>query len=235
MINVTDLACFIYCKRKLYLKRVLGFKPKPTKQMIVGRVKHRAQELMFKNELQTLKEVKSPNINNVKKALTKNLKNAIERAISESDKEIRHFKINTFSINEQLFFAYRKFILDRSFAITHLMQTKNLSGEALANALYPRFMSEVNLSSKSFALKGKVDLIEEQENKLVPVELKTGLAPKNRIWPHDRIQLIAYTLLTKENFKKPVDHAKLIYLQEQKTIKLQLNAFMPYEIKSPLS
>ncbi len=233
MINVTDLACFIYCKRKLYLKRVLGFKPKPTQQMIAGRIKHQAQEFMFKNEFKVLKKLKSPDMNKIKDVLKKNLKHAIEKTISASEKEIKHFQIDTNLIKRQFFLTYEKFIQNRILIVTNLMR-KNLFGKALIDALYPRFMAEVSLSSKSFSLKGKVDLIEEHKNKIIPIELKTGLAPKNNIWPQDRIQLTAYALLVRENFEKPVSYAKIIYSGNQE-IKLHLNPFMPYEIKSLIS
>ncbi|MBW2979530.1 CRISPR-associated protein Cas4 [Candidatus Woesearchaeota archaeon] len=234
MINVTDLTCFVYCKRKFYIKHVLGFKQKPTKQMIAGRIRHQAQELMFKNELQTLKKLKSPDKNKIKDILKKNLKHAIEKTISASEKEIKHFQIDTNLIKKQFFLTYKKFIQNRTLIVIDLMQRKNLFGKALIDALYPRFMAEVSLSSKSFSLKGKVDLIEEHKDKIIPIELKTGLAPKNNIWPQDRIQLIAYALLAKENFEKPVSYAKIIYSGNQE-IKLYLNSFMPYEIKSLIS
>ena len=234
MINVTDIACFVYCKRKLYLKRVLGLKSKPTKQMITGRIKHQAQELMFKNELQTLKKLKIPDPDKIRDVLKKNLEHAIEKTIAASEKEIKHFQIDTSLIKKEFFLAYEKFIQNRAMVVINLMQRKNLFGKALINALYPRFMTEVSLSSKSLPLKGKIDLIEEHKNEIVPIEIKTGPAPKNKIWPQDRIQLTAYALLVKENFEKPVSYAKIIY-HENHEIKLYLNPFMPYEIKSYIS
>ena len=218
MIKVTDLATFIYCKRKFYLKNVLKIKPKITKEMVKGRIKHRVQELFFKNELEVLKRVKEPDVKEVKEVLLKNLKDVVEKALGESKKEIKFFDIDKELMKKQLTAMYSSFVFNRSAEVVELMKKKRLFGDALVSVMFPRFISEVKVSSNDLFLKGRIDLVEEKEDEMVPVELKTGNPPKQGIWTSDRIQLTAYALLARESFNKEV--------------KLFLNPFMEYEIRT---
>jgi len=51
-------------------------------------------------------------------------------------------------------------------------------------------------------LKGKIDRIEKFNDTAIPVELKTGKAPKGGVWESHMIQVASYMLLLEEKLGK---------------------------------
>ncbi len=74
----------------------------------------------------------------------------------------------------------------------------------------------VSLSSESLGLTGKLDLIEERGDEIVPIEYKrsswpTGQEGRIGYWENDAIQLCGQALLLEENLGKRVDRGVIYY------------------------
>ncbi len=71
--------------------------------------------------------------------------------------------------------------------------------------------SEV-LFSAHYGLRGKPDYLLEEEDGLVPVEVKSSVAPRNgRPYPSHLMQLAVYLLLVEEEFDQPVPYGLIRY------------------------
>ncbi|MBF0227557.1 MAG: CRISPR-associated endonuclease Cas1 [Desulfobacterales bacterium] len=82
----------------------------------------------------------------------------------------------------------------------------------------------VYFSSENFGIIGKLDLLEEKENEIYPVEYKKGKAPNKNYapWLNDQIQLCAQALLMQENGLKLPDKAYLYYVGSKKRVEIQI-------------
>lgn len=74
----------------------------------------------------------------------------------------------------------------------------------------------VSLSSESLGLTGKLDLIEERGDEIVPIEYKrsswpTGQEGRIGYWENDAVQLCGQALLLEENLGKRVDRGVIYY------------------------
>ncbi len=59
--------------------------------------------------------------------------------------------------------------------------------------------TSVYLSSHNEKLTGRIDLLEESGERVVPVEIKRGKAPPDEPWLDHKVQLCAYALLLEDN------------------------------------
>jgi CRISP-associated protein Cas1 len=86
----------------------------------------------------------------------------------------------------------------------------------------------VALASEALGLTGKLDLIEEKEGEVYPVEYKRSTAPTDAngqatYWDNDAVQLCAQGLLLEEHLGQPVPSAFLYYIGSKTRVGVVLN------------
>ena len=86
----------------------------------------------------------------------------------------------------------------------------------------------VSLASEQLGLTGKLDLIEEKEGAMYPVEYKRSAAPtaadgQATYWDNDAVQLCAQGLLLEEHLGRPVPAAVLYYIGSKTRVKVPLD------------
>ncbi len=86
----------------------------------------------------------------------------------------------------------------------------------------------VSLASEQLGLTSKLDLIEEKEGEVYPVEYKRSAAPTDvngqpTYWDNDAIQLCAQGLLLEEHLGRPVPHGVLYYIGSKTRVKVPLD------------
>lgn len=86
----------------------------------------------------------------------------------------------------------------------------------------------VPLASEPLGLTGKLDLIEEKEGEVYPVEYKRSKAPTDAdgqatYWDNDAIQLCAQVLLLEEHLGRQVPYAFLYYIGSKLRVKVPLD------------
>ncbi len=64
----------------------------------------------------------------------------------------------------------------------------------------------------------------------MPVELKTGKMPDSGVWDSHRIQLGAYILLLRNEYKTEISEGVVRYLDHGEERKVTLNPFLEHEI-----
>ncbi|MBN2604158.1 MAG: CRISPR-associated protein Cas4 [Candidatus Thermoplasmatota archaeon] len=86
------------------------------------------------------------------------------------------------------------------------------------------------LFSKSLRIAGKPDYVVKQNNKYIPVEVKTGshfYPEKNHVY-----QLASYCYLIEENYKNMVTHGILVYSDTSQQFKIPFNPQLRFELES---
>jgi CRISPR-associated protein Cas1 len=88
---------------------------------------------------------------------------------------------------------------------------------------------QVELSSDSWGLVGKVDCLRRRDGSYIPYEHKRGRPQPAtddqpaRPWPSDRLQVIAYAVLLEEAFEKPVPEGRIRYHATQQTLRVPVD------------
>jgi CRISPR/Cas system-associated exonuclease Cas4 (RecB family) len=77
-------------------------------------------------------------------------------------------------------------------------------------------MAAVPLRSRIYGISGKPDCLIRNSDGIIPVELKNSARPpaNDGVYPNHLIQVLAYIVLVRENYKEPVPYGLVIYSGE---------------------
>jgi len=232
-ISVTWLSSYLYCKRKFFLEQVLGM-AEPLNEIIVkGKIKHEVYDLANKQERGIVLSIDSADrefiFGKYKNAYLKNLNNIllIQKSTLES------LKLSQKELFEELWPFFQNEANARTDNIVNFVKKTQLFGKELWEALQPKIESEMYIESDNLGLKGKIDRVEKYQNpdNFIPVELKTGSAPKEGVWEGHLIQVSAYMMLLEDRFNAKIDTGKVVYLSQGATRDVKINPFIKDEIK----
>ncbi len=231
-ISVTMLSAYLYCQRKLYLERVLGFFEPEKEALVKGLIRHATYEEINKIEESLVKSIEK----------TTGFKDIYDMYIHAYAKLLRgvihknRFRLKTVQL--PLLDAFKKifpfFVREskiRAENIFNFTVQNKVYGEELWNSLIPKIKSEIKIQSDTLALTGVIDRIEEYKEGSVPIELKTGSMPKEGVWPGHRIQIAAYALLLEEKLKQPIKEGFVHYLDKDIKRQISINPFLKQEVK----
>ncbi len=231
LIPVSFLSTYLYCRRKLFLEQTLGYEEPPKEALIKGLIRHELYDKINKAEQGIVTSIEEETPLEDLQALYKRNYSAILRKI------IMNNKSKLLNLNLSLFNTYKEIwpiVLEetetRANNLFNFIQTHQLFGKELWQALTPKIESEFKISSSNLQLKGVIDQLEKYDNHFIPVELKTGKLPKEGIWPSHRIQLAAYALLLEDQFGIPVKEGFVHYLDYKQKRQLIINPFLKQEV-----
>lgn len=92
-------------------------------------------------------------------------------------------------------------------------------------------LSSINESDR-YKIIGIIDLIEEKEGKIYPVEYKHGKKPtSNMVWENDSVQLCSEAFLIEENLQIPVEFGYLYYYRSRERVKVRLTDELRQRVK----
>lgn len=84
-------------------------------------------------------------------------------------------------------------------------------------------MVDIEVFSKTYMLKGKIDeLLFLENNKVIIVDFKNSVY-QNKIYNTYTLQMTAYALMVEENFKASVSKAIICFLQNKKSVEIEIN------------
>jgi CRISPR-associated protein Cas4 len=231
-ISVTSLSAYEYCRRKLYLERVFNIREPMKEPTILGSIRHRVIDLINKDESKIVKSIQKHHTD----------KDIIEKYSSEFlkllKKELVNRKAELDKLNLDQLETYKKIknlVLQeseiRAQNVVDFVKKARLFGEELWEKLTPKIESEYYLESEKLGLKGIIDHIEVYEDILVPVEMKTGSAPREGAWENHKIQLGAYILMLAEKKNKPISKGYIRYLDIAENRNVVMNPFLRLKIE----
>ncbi len=200
LVNVTDIIEYLYCPRKVFLRRVKKIKTPPNKPMILGFLKHKVFDIFNKRE----EFIVSSILNNISKEdivtiYKNNIKSIISLVMRDYHNQITAFSINPVELEQDVFKFLDKEITIRADSIKKALSS-GLYGKNLWRDLTPKYLTEYEIVSENLGLKGRVDRIKFEEIP-IPYEIKT----REEVYESDKLQITAYILLLEEEFNKHLE------------------------------
>jgi CRISPR-associated exonuclease Cas4 len=232
MLAVTSLTAYMFCPRKLFLEKVMGYAEIPKALLVKGAIKHKVFEELSKYEADV--------VCSFKKGITKEqilekynalYSDILRRAILNSRKQLSMAKLLPISAFKQFLPVFQNEAETRAENIFNFIKENNVFGIKLWENLTPKIKSEYKISAEEIGLSGKVDQVLVYPTGVVPIELKSGQAPKEGAWDNHKIQLAAYALLLENIFKISIDAGYVKYIDEGVSRKIEINAFLKDQVK----
>jgi CRISPR-associated protein Cas4 len=192
MLNVSDLREYEYCKRKLYLKNVLGLDEPVTPAMVQGRVTHTALDHVSRADERIVTHVDPDDIFGTYTTAHAGL---VKQAVVLNKDDLETHDIELTDAFNAAWNAVLPETTERARLVQDTWRATGLTGAALWEALTPKIRSEAWLASEEIGLQGKADKVKEYDDESVVYEYKKSTAPDNGVWPSDKIQINAYLAL----------------------------------------
>ena len=232
MLSVTTLTSYLYCMRKLFLTRVLGFKEPIRRPLVKGSIRHEVYDLINKKEEEIVTNITKKTTKEQLYQTYKMRHSKILREVIRNNKEdLKKLELKPNDVFRKTWPLILEESLTRAKRTHNFMETHLVYGKELWESLTPKISSEIKISSEKLKLRGIIDQIEIYEKGIVPVELKTGSCPKQGVWDNHRIQAGAYALLAEEHFNKEIKEAFIVYLDHAQRRHIPINIFLKDEIK----
>ncbi len=232
MLSVTNLCSYLYCQRKLYLQKVLGLYEPIKEVTFKGSFRHELHDLASKADEEIVKSINIKiSLEEVKERYLLKYKGILRKVILKNKDLLRKF-----DLKEKDIFARNIPVIEeeaelRAGNVHKCMVEFGVVGDELWEKLTPKILSELRIEDIELGLRGIVDQIYQYEGELVPIELKTGKAPREGVWPGHKIQIGAYALLLEGKFNEEIKEGFVHYLEAEQKRHIPINAFLRSEVK----
>ena len=232
MLAVTSLTAYLFCPRKLFLEKVMGYVEIPKDLLVKGSIKHKVFE--------ELENYEADLVSSFQKGITKEqilkkyddlYSEILRRAILKSRKQLKMVNLLPLTAVKQFSHIFQAEALARANNIFNFIQEKQVYGTELWENLTPKIKSEYKISAPELELSGKIDQVLVYPDGVVPIELKSGKAPKEGAWDNHKVQLAAYALLLEHIFKIDVKAGYVKYVDENISRRVEINPFLRDQVK----
>ncbi|MSR86445.1 CRISPR-associated protein Cas4 [Candidatus Woesearchaeota archaeon] len=229
MLSVTDLTSYMYCSRKLYFNKVLGVREKASVVGIKGTIKHAVFEDAGREDKDVLCSfLEKDSLESLEMKYRSVYYKVLMFHIQRMKKELEFQGLKTVVVYQELWPFFLKEAQEKSSHFFALGKEKNLYGETLWLAL-PKSVPELRIVSEKLQLIGVIDRVDLVDG-FIPIEIKTGSAPKEGVWKENMIQLGAYMLLLSEHYGKEITEGYIEYRAISERRKVFMNPFLKDEI-----
>lgn len=231
-ISVSLLASYLYCPRKIYLERVLGFFEPLKGALVIGTIKHGIFDEINKKEEEIVTNITEKISLEELQEIYRNTYSKINREVIIKNKEkLKQLEIDINFIFKKTWPLILNEAQNRSLNVFNFTQSHMVFGKELWEKLTPKIRSEFKIKSEKLELSGIIDQLEIYEKGYVPIELKTGSAPKEDVWPNHKIQIAAYAMLLEEKYNTEIKEGFVHYLDINERRHIPINIFLKDEIK----
>ncbi len=232
IIPVSLLSAFGYCKRKVFLERVLGIFEPARPSFALGSFRHAVFDRINKAEEGLVRSLrlgmKKGQVLSIYKrcyvAIVRELAGLRKKRLEEAGADAG----KAFESAWEIAMAEAK---ERSANTYSFMRESGLEGAELWKSLTPKISSEVSVASPKLRLRGVVDRLMIYRNKIIPVEIKTGKSQGGRAWKSHLIQIAAYMLILGDSWEgSDVSKGVVRYVDEKKSVDVAMNPFLREEV-----
>lgn len=211
----------------------MGYAEVPKAVLVKGAIKHKVFEEMEKHEANI--------VSSFAKGITKDqifdkynsvYSEVLRRVILNSRKQLRLAKMLPVSAFKQFQPIFRHEAASRADALFEFIEKNKVYGVELWGNFTPKIKSEYRVSAESLGLSGKVDQVLVYPNNVVPIEIKSGSAPREGAWENHRIQLAAYALMLESIFNVSIAAGYVKYIDENVSRRIEINSFLKDQVSS---
>lgn len=231
-ISVTMLSSYLYCKRKLFLEKVLGLFEPEKLELVKGSIRHETYDEANKAEESIVKSIApGDDFEKIYSKYSNSYSALLRSKIYLNRFRLKNVKLPLIDAYKQIWPFFQRESEIRTLNIWKCVESYNIYGEELWEKLTPKIQSEYRIESEALLLNGIIDQIEKYETGIVPVELKTGSMPSEGVWPGHRIQVGAYALMLEEKYGTEIKEGIIHYLDSDIRRHVAINPFLKDEIK----
>lgn len=225
MQKVSVLASYLFCPRKVFLQTVLA---QPVRASLVrGSLRHSAHEIVNQVDETIVKGFVGPmTAGEIEQSYNRHYQYIVRKVVAENLKRIRKAGLDPGKTSAWLREHLSLEAAHRARNVRLFMEENKVYGDELWLLLTPKLRSEYSLSSERLQLSGTVDELEVYKNQVVPVELKTGRAPQDGVWPGHQLQMAAFMMLLEERFTAAIPHGIIRYLDDDASRLVVMNPFL---------
>ena len=232
MLSVTMLSSYEYCKRKLFLEKVMGVTEPPKPALLKGSVRHQAYEQMAKQEEAIVTSLtEGMEKQEVLARFREQYLKFLDASIAAYASQLASFSIDSKDIFGVLLPLIETEAQARALVVHSFMLRSEAWGKKLWRLLTPKIDAERRIESGTLELIGIIDQIEVHEDRQVPIELKTGLCTIQGVWPGHKLQIAAYAMLLEEASGKPIDEGIVRYLDSRERRVVAINPYLKKDIR----
>jgi CRISPR-associated protein Cas4 len=232
MLSVSMLCSYDYCKRKLFLNYVLGFREPYKKSTSLGTIRHETYDQINKIEGSLVKSIISLKSKEELMNLYKTkYREILTNVIKNNKKQLEELNIKLNDVFKDVWPLILEESEIRAENIYQFILKNNVLGEELWAKIIPKIKSEIRIESKDLHLKGIIDQLDIYPDAVIPIDLKTGSMPKEGVWPSHKIQIAAYAMLAEAKFNKEIKEGFIHYLDQKEKRRISINIFLKDEIK----
>lgn len=232
MLSVTDLCSYLYCSRKLYLRKVFGLYEPIKEVTFKGSFRHEIHDLATKADEEIVRNIKTKlTKEEIKQRYLLKYKDLLRQIILKNKDLLKKFNLNEKDIFTKNLPVIEEQAELRATNVHKTLVDYNVLGDQLWGKLTPKILSELRIEDPKLGLKGIIDQIYQYKTDLVPIELKTGKAPRDGVWPGHKIQIAAYALLLEGKFNETIKEGFVHYLEAEQKRHIPINAFLRLEVR----
>ena len=228
-ISVTFLSSYLYCKRKLYLEQVLGLKFLAPDVTVKGTIRHNVLDLISKQEKGIVLSISPETVSQAEDKYISFYSRNLVNSIKIQSNILEKHKINYFTLYNELWPWFKEDAKMRAKYVSDFIEKHKIYGNELWEKLTPKIITELFVQSEILELKGKIDRVEHDNQKYIPIEIKTGKAPSEGVWEAHMVQIGAYMMLLEDKLGKAVSEGKIHYLDSGERI-IKMNPYLKEEI-----
>jgi len=157
-ISVSLLSSYLYCPRKIYLERVLGFYEPPKEALVMGSIKHEILDSISKKEQEIVTNIeeKIP-LEELEEKYKKEYSKIYRDVIIKNKEKLKQLQINIPNIFKRTWPLILNEAKTRALNIHSFMQTHLIYGKELWEKLTPKIHSEFKIKSEKLELSGIID------------------------------------------------------------------------------
>lgn len=212
-LNVRDISDYLYCARKVYLRKVLHAREKPNVKTILGMIRHSILDELNKIEESIVSGIaQQKNLTELGDIYKMHLLAITERIFRKYENLAISFSINIQEFWQEFWKNIQQEIQLRIKAIYRLLQ-KNIFGYELWQSLEPKYLTEFKIISGKLQLVGRIDrvIIEKQDNKTIYVPCEIKNADTIKPYESDILQLACYAILLEDKFNTEIKKGIIQY------------------------
>jgi len=231
IIAVTLLSEYQYCPRKVYYSRVLRIKVEPTQALVKGKLRHKIEEEISIRSNFLITTINRGELDFIYELFRKDYLSLIKRTIINNMKLIKNVALDIEELTNDFIKTFSDMAKQVSESIHEIILKHKVLGKDILKYIETEQTAESFIESKELQLRGIIDAIEFIDDKVIPVELKTGSMPKQGVWPSHKLQVGCYILLCREKYEdKKVDYGIVRYLDFGEEREINMNPYLREEI-----
>jgi len=218
-VSITWISTWLYCKRKLYLEQVRNFKVENEAFEIKSELKKRVFDDINSADKRIVVSFNSfKSLEDIQMVFRKEYYKIIQGIVNENRIKLFNIGLNVTDFFHEIWPSALEEAKTRSNNLFSFILKEKIYSDELWSKLYPRYLSNVYFNNNK--IEGVLEKVELYQDYSIPIKVRTGKAPKEGVWPSDKVLMEIFIYLTEKEFGKKVEHGIINYLGSEEVRKV---------------